>query len=106
MAFNVSGISVTIYHLMVTGTFAPDGSYFGGATLAGEVDAREVASMIPDVESADDVCDLTKSFGAPCEPCSSDSQPYCLSLVADSIVAAEVPGLTLTEITEDPGCAE
>lgn len=105
MPFSVEGISVTIYHLMVSGTFAPDGSYFGGATLQGEVDARDVASMIPDVESADDVCELTKSFGAPCEPCSLDGASYCLTLMADQIKASEVAGLTLTEIvTPGPEC--
>lgn len=106
LTFDISGYSVPIYSLMISGTFAPDASYFGGGVLQGEVDARDIVSLVPDVESADDVCELVGSFGAPCEACSSDSQPYCLTVMADQIKAEEVPGLTLTQIDVDPGCAD
>lgn len=95
-----SETSITIYSLLVAGTFAADGSYFGGGELEGEADARDVAAAFPEAGTADEICKLTESFQAPCEACSSDGEEYCLYVTADQIEAEEVEDLTLEVVDE------
>ena len=38
------------------------------------------------------------NFGAECEACPSDGQPFCLTLVADQILAEQLDGVTLVEV--------
>ena len=102
------GYSVLVHDLQISGTFAADGSYFGGAVLGGAIDARDIVEMIDEVETAEDACALTESFGAPCVAC-SDGEEYCLELLADQIKADEVAGVTLEEIEEEdthPNCKD
>lgn len=99
--FNVSGYSITISDLFISGAFAPDGSYISGATLAGSVDTRPLVVLIGEEEPEDAICELAGAIGVECEPCESDNEPFCLSVLVDSIQAAELGGYTLTEI-EDP----
>lgn len=96
---SVAGLEITIGRLEITGTFSPDGSYFGGGTLAGTIDTRPLVPLLDEEGSDDAICDLAGNFGAACTTCPSDGQPYCLTLVADQIVAEEVSGVTLTEVT-------
>jgi hypothetical protein len=115
----VAGYSISIEDLAITGTFAPDGSSFGGGTLSGTIDTRPLAPLLDDSGDEGAICDLAVSFGAVCETCPSDGQPYCLTLVADQITAEQVSGVTLVEVAgndcegcesgppaEDAVCAE
>ncbi len=111
--FNVSEYSITISDLFISGAFAPDGSYISGATLAGSVDTRPLVVLIGEDEEEDAICEIAGAIGVECQPCESDGQPFCLSVLVDSIQAAELPGYTLTEIddpclleecAEDPDC--
>ena len=90
--------------MAVSGTFAADGSYFGGGELSGGVDARQlvdiVGGLMDGVESADDVCGLVAGFGVSCGACSSDGEAYCVTLEVNRLVANET-GETLVAITED-----
>lgn len=100
----VSGAAIKIGQLQVGGTFAADGSYFGGGTLSGSIDARDIASAIPDLGDAQTLCDLIAGFGAACETC-PDGQTFCLSLVADQITATEISkGLVEVSAQDCPGC--
>jgi len=102
----VSGAGIPINDLNVTGTFAPDGSYFGGGTLSGSLDARDIATALADSlgQSADELCSLIAGVGASCGAC-PDGQNYCLNLVADSIVATKVDGTLIPVAASDcPGC--
>jgi hypothetical protein len=97
---SVAGYSIEITDLVINGTFSSDGSYFGGGTLAGTIDTRPFVGL---VDSSDDpdpnaICDLAGNFGAACVACPSDNEPYCLTLVADQLIAEEVDGLTLIEV--------
>ena len=87
----VAAYSANVYNFSVHGTFASDVSYFGGAYLAGELDAREVYPLLSDfgieAESADELCGLIANLGVPCIACSSDGESYCLELVLDQLVA-------------------
>lgn len=103
---SISGASIKIGQLEVTGTFASDGSYFGGGTLKGSVDARDIAAALPDLGyDAQGLCDLIAGFGAACETCPTDSEPYCLTLVANSIQADGINGAIVEVPASDcPGC--
>lgn len=104
---SVSGADIKIKSLEITGTFASDGSEFAGGTLAGTIDARDIATALPDLGyDAQGLCDLLAGFGATCIAC-SDSQPYCLDLVANSITAEGISG-TLVEVADKdcPGCED
>ena len=104
LSLSISGFSATIYSLAVSGTFAADGSYFGGGELSGELDARQlvdiVGGLMDGVESADDVCGLVAGFGVSCSECSSDGEAYCVNLEVNRLVANET-GETLVAITAD-----
>ena len=104
VTLSVAGYTATIYSLAVSGTFAADGSYFGGGELRGELDARQlvdiVGGLMDGVESADDVCGLVAGFGVSCSECSSDGEAYCVTLEVNRLVANET-GATLETIDEE-----
>lgn len=104
---SISGAEILVQDLEITGTFASDATSFGGGTLKGTIDARDIAAALPDLGyDAAGLCDLIAGFGASCVAC-SDQEPYCLGLVADSIVADGVSG-TLMEVADKdcPGCED
>ena len=94
---SVAGYDIEIGDLEITGTFASDGSYFGGGTLAGTIDTRPLAPLLDDSGDEGAICDLAINFGATCTAC-SDDKPFCLTLVADQIIALEVANTTLIEV--------
>jgi hypothetical protein len=101
----VAGYSIEIGNLEITGTIAADGSYFGGGTLSGTIDTRPLAPLLDDSGDPGAICDLAVNFGAACEACPSDGEPYCLTLVADQIVAMGVDGTLVPVIGNDcEGC--
>lgn len=110
---SVAGYNIEILQLEVTGTFAADGSYFGGGTLSGELDARLLAPLVGELlgtKDPDEICGVVAGFGVSCEVCSSDGQPYCLAVYVRDITANEL-GATIVErstadIAGDPSCAE
>lgn len=90
--FSVAGYDIDIESLNITGSFAPDGTYIDAATLSGTIDTRPLSGLLDDSGNEAAICELAVSFGATCENCPSDGQPYCLTLVADGISADNVPG--------------
>ena len=93
---SVAGYDVTIEDLLISGAFAPDGSQIAGAVLAGTLDVNLLAGVV-----GDDPCALLIAVGVQCEECSDGSGAHCLSVVVQDMTAAEVPGLTLTELTPE-----
>jgi hypothetical protein len=92
----VAGITVSIDNLNISGDFAPDGSYFGGGVLSGSIDTRPLDTLVSEDAEEGYICNLAAGLGIQCEECPSGGA-FCLSLLADSIVATEVEGLTLME---------
>jgi len=86
----VAGYSITIDDLLVSGDFAPDGTWVGGAQLAGSIDTRPLVSLLDDDPEAgeDTVCELVAGFGVECIPC-SDGGDFCLDLLVLDLVAEE-----------------
>ncbi len=105
---SVAGYALEVGDLEISGTFAADATYFGGGVLAGTIDTRPLAPLLDDSGDEGAICDLAISFGAVCEACPADGEPFCLTLVADQIVGAEVEGTTLVTVagTDCEGCTE
>ncbi len=93
----VAGYSVTIDDLLISGTFAPDGTYFGGGTLQGLIDTRPLVSLVFDDEDDENaICDFILGFGVSCVACPNGDGDYCLELKAVDLLAEE-----LSEPVED-----
>ena len=94
LELTVAAYSAKVYNFSVHGTFASDASYFGGAHLSGEIDAREIYPLLSDfgieAEGGDDVCELLDNLGVSCIDCSSDGETYCLNLVLEELIANAV----------------
>lgn len=111
LALTIAGLTINIDAINISGTFAADGTYFGGGELSGELDARDIGPLLEgqlDDTSPDAVCDLLIGFGVACQPCSSDGEPYCATILVDQIVADEQSGELQAIAQEDcfEGCAE
>jgi hypothetical protein len=90
--------------LWLSGTFAPDGSWIGGVSLVANVDVRGITDTMG-LGNADEICTLSESLGAPCNPCSSDSAAYCIAIAAEKISATAV-NLDLQWIEENDSFEE
>ncbi len=81
---SLAGYEVTLYKAKATATFAADGSFFAGGTIAGSLDARDLAralagrDILPS-DSPEAVCDVIANAKLPCTEC-QDGEPYCLYL--------------------------
>ena len=101
---SVADYDVTIENLLISGTFAPDGTWFGGGEFGGEIDSRPlVPLLLSDVEDPYDgidndgdgeidedagaICDLLTGFGVSCKICNSDGEQYCLEIKAVDLTA-------------------
>lgn len=95
--FAVAGVDVTIAGLAIDGTVGPDGTEFDGGRLSGTIDTRPLAALVGDPDDPGAMCALAANFGTECEPCPADGEPYCFTIVADSIHAPTVD-VTLVEV--------
>ena len=109
---SAAGFDINIRRLRVSGDIAPDYSYFGGGILEGEIDARDLSTILAEegIISEDDpsaVCELIQPFGVVCSPCDSDGAAYCLNVYVNQIVALEDAGNELIQVDEcDPVLCE
>lgn len=94
----VSGVAVPVYDISITGTFKSDGSEIGNMSYAGLVDTRPIGPLLNGGGGDDAVCIQAKNFGLTCVACPNGAGEFCLSLLAEDIVAGQVPG-TLVEVT-------
>ncbi len=90
---SAAGLDVEIRDLFISGTFAADGSYWGGGVLQGSVDTRPLVPLLEDCdfnestpETDDDcedgaICELVEGFGVACEDC-GDGTEFCLEIKA------------------------
>jgi hypothetical protein len=104
----VADYEVTIDDLLISGTFAPDGSYFGGAVFAGVVDTRPLVPLL--FEGDDDpnaICSFLTGFGVSCVNCNDDpTTPYCLQIRAIDLIGEGVEGATPLEEIALENCHE
>ena len=76
-------------NLLLSGTFAPDGSWIGGVSLYANVDVRGLSETLG-LGTADDICSFAKELESPCQPCSTDDAAYCITIAAEKISATAV----------------
>lgn len=101
LPLSVSGFTILIEDVELSGSFAPDGSRIEGGLLSGLVDTRPLGEVFGLGTGYDAVCDLVSAFGVSCITCSDGSGDYCLSLLVDNVSAPLLPATTLVERTED-----
>ncbi|MES2644845.1 MAG: Ig-like domain-containing protein [Myxococcota bacterium] len=104
---SVGGAPVTVSDMVITGTFAADGTYIAGGTLSGTLDTRGMGVLVGDEGNPSAACDLMVQAGIRCGDC-PDGERYCLELDADQILAPEVSGFTISPVdgVNCAGCAD
>jgi len=97
---DAAGYSITIDDLMISGTFSADGTWFGGATLAGEIDTRPLVPILFEGETDPNaICEFIEGFSVFCTPCQGDETiPYCLEIEAQDLIAEATGGPTVEYI--------
>ena len=104
VAISVAGFTVEINSMSISGSFAADASYFGGGTVSGELDARDLGPLLKgqvDDTSPEYLCSLLAGFGVSCVPCVSDNEPYCAELMVVDLIADEQSGELIEVELED-----
>jgi hypothetical protein len=94
-------VNATIYDLSLTNILPPSEE----GELTAIMDMRELYPMftlIPE-PSPEAVCNALSSFEAPCEPCPTDSEEFCLSLTAVRLAATEIADGSLEPVAPNPG---
>ncbi|MCP4807832.1 MAG: hypothetical protein GY884_21015 [Proteobacteria bacterium] len=81
------GAFVPVYDFHIEGTFAPDGSSFGGGRLWGLGDTADMASLFGEADDPYYVCELVAGAGAECEVCPESGEKTCLFLKGENITA-------------------
>ncbi len=108
LPIEIEGFTAVINDLLLSGAFTPSGDAIVGAVLQGSIDTRALVEPLGFTgDSA--VCDLVATFLVECVECSDPPGPYCLTISVDNMVANEVPGVTLEELSSedvaaDPAC--
>ncbi len=110
ISFDAAGYSVPITDLKLSGQFKSDGSAIEDGTLQGQLDIRDLADLIGDLLGTSDpasICGLLSAFGAECDSCSGDGQPYCLSVLITDIEGPQyVAGIDEIEMADcHPDCS-
>lgn len=92
------GVGIPIHGAVLAGTFAPDGSAIGGATLEGLGDTSGLGEFLGAGFEDDPyaVCDLAAGLGISCEPCPESGDATCLRMSAQELTGELVEGLVLT----------
>ncbi|MCP4871104.1 MAG: hypothetical protein GY898_20545 [Proteobacteria bacterium] len=101
LPLSIQGIEATIQNLIITGTFHPELDDMQGGTFSGRIDTRPLAPELDPDGDEDAICQLVfETVGVECEECGDPNPgPFCLTLVAEDIVAAQVPDLELVPYT-------
>jgi hypothetical protein len=106
-----AGVTVGLDSLFISGTFAADGSYFGGGELVGELDVRKLAPLLEDLIQSDDpaeACNLLMGLGVSCVACTSDAEPFCIALEVNGLKADDtgksLEAKTQEDIDADAAC--
>jgi hypothetical protein len=92
--FRFDGLDIPVFDFSVAGTFAADGSEFGGGALLGNADTRNLGVQLGEPDNLAAMCGYAESLGILCKPC-PDGEPYCLDLEVQGVTGTLVPGLTL-----------
>jgi hypothetical protein len=95
----ISGYRVPVSGFTLSGTFAPDGTSFGGGRLAGLGDTRYTGGTLGQASNPAAMCQLAAGVGLACRAC-PDGGEFCLDVDVRNLTAVEVPGLTLRPVAD------
>lgn len=102
----VSGMDVEISDLTIEGTFAPDGLYFGGGRISGNIDTRPLDTLVDEEAEEGYVCDLLVGLGTSCVPC-ANGERFCIELEIDQLFGdAQFTDVVEIEGTDCLGCLD
>lgn len=94
IVFRYQGVEVPVHGFALQGTFAPDGSSIGGASIQGLVDTRTIPLLF-NLDQPDFICTTyAADYGLECTLC-PDDELLCLDLKGEDVTLDEQPGLVL-----------
>lgn len=98
LSLTIQDVTASIQDLLISGTFAPDLSGMAGGTFGGMLDTRALDGLIGD-GTPGAACELVEeTIGVPCEECGGGNPgAFCLTVLAEDIIAVEVPGTTVVQ---------
>lgn len=91
------GAFVPVHDFHLEGTFAADGSSFGGGRLWGLGDTRDMAGLFGEADDPFYVCALVEGAGAECEVCPDTGEKTCLFLRGENVTAQHLDYIELLE---------
>ena len=102
----VAGTEVTIRNLELTGWFSRDCSDINDSHLEGQIDVRDLSSLLEGITGSSDpgvACSTLAAFGASCTTCVADGEPYCLDMELEDLGGVE-DGESSVECVPDSDC--
>lgn len=104
----VDGSDVTLSGFQFAAATTADCTALTSGVFIADLDVRlhvDLLGGLLGTTDIDEMCTAFLGFGAECSPCSSDSEPYCLSIVVDQLPAAALD-TPLVERSEDDIAAD
>ncbi|MCB9781302.1 MAG: Ig-like domain-containing protein [Alphaproteobacteria bacterium] len=111
MRIGAPDVALLVTDVELTGTFSPDASEIGAASVSGSVDFRQNLALLEELlgtTTSAEACAIVETFGVRCEPC-ADGVARCVSLVMEDLGGEWAEDVVLEERTEeaiaaDPEC--
>lgn len=96
----VSGNSAVLNDFRIQGDFLPTGLGFENGTLEATLDFREIQELL--LQGVDGTCALADSlFNVPCQPCPTDGNSYCLTVVGEDVAGTAIDIAELNQVDAD-----
>jgi hypothetical protein len=96
----VSGALAVFYDFRVQADFSPTGLRFEDGTFEVTLDIREIEELFH--QGVDETCALADSqFNAPCQPCPTDGNSYCLTVVGEDVAGTAIDTAELIQVNAD-----
>lgn len=111
VSVDISGTVATLSSFQFTAGAAASCTAIESGVFETDLDARLLGEAIGGTlgsEDPDEMCAVLVTLGAECQPCGSDSEPYCVKLVVDQLSASDrgtpLQVVTETDILDNPDC--
>jgi hypothetical protein len=97
----IQGTSARLTEVFLEGVVHPELDDIDGMTFAGVLDTRALDDLLSEGGGEGAACEfLSDTLGIECEECGGDFPgPYCLDALATDMVALQIPGLVLEQLT-------
>ncbi len=97
----IQGTSARLFDVFLSGVVHPDLDDMQGMLFTGTLDTRALDGLLDEEGGEGAACDfLLETLGIECEPCAGNAdEAFCLDAAAENIVATQIPGLVLEQLT-------